>query len=458
MEAAMAHLRLRWRAASAVGVLGLASAALLTLGSAPAGATTVTDETTFRAAWINAAETQIDLAADITLTCGGGGVSVRNSTTAVSLDGHGHTIRQTCANNGVLRQTSTGAVTFANVTITGGTITGAGGGGFLSNGGALTVTNSIITNNTTDSTGGGVVANVVTVTGSTISNNSAAGGGGIIATGALTITNSTVSGNTATAGGGGGVNNGAALTVTNSTFANNASTSSGGGINDNGNALLTVMNSTFVNNSAGTGAGGGAIAGTGAVIVTNSTLSGNSAAGATGHGAGISTSGDLTMVYATVVDNSAAQAANVNLGTTGNLHSFGSVIALARGGGPNCGFLAGTTSNGFNFSDDASCGLAAATDKQNAGDPGLGALADNGGTTPTRLPLSGSLLVDAIPNGSCQADGASGITTDQRGLPRPEVTAGLCDIGAVEVQPTPPPTPPGPTPAAPVQAVVRFTG
>jgi hypothetical protein len=70
------------RLVSAVGVLGLAVAALAALGSGPAGATTVSDETSFRDAWVTAAETQIDLAADITLTCtdgAGNGVSVRNS-------------------------------------------------------------------------------------------------------------------------------------------------------------------------------------------------------------------------------------------------------------------------------------------------------------------------------------------------------------------------------------------
>ena len=79
--------------------------------------------------------------------------------------------------------------------------------------------------------------------------------------------------------------------------------------------------------------------------------------------------------------------------------------------------------------------------------------------TETREPVSGSPLVDAIPTGSCQNDGASGITTDQRFLPRPAGNG--CDIGAVEVQPTPPG--PGPEPGAPeaapvVVGVVRFTG
>jgi hypothetical protein len=124
-------------------------------------------------------------------------------------------------------------------------------------------------------------------------------------------------------------------------------------------------------------------------------------------------------------------------GSAPNVTSFGSVVALPRGGSANCDLNGTTTtSNGYNFSDDASCGFTAATDKQNAGDPGLGPLANNGGPTQTRLPQTGSPLIDAIPIGSCQADRASGITTDQRGVSRPQGPG--CDIGAVEVQQTVP--------------------
>ena len=87
-------------------------------------------------------------------------------------------------------------------------------------------------------------------------------------------------------------------------------------------------------------------------------------------------------------------------------------------------------------------------------DPKLAALANNGGPTPTRLPLAGSPLIDAIPLASCQADGATGITTDQRSLPRPSGPG--CDIGAVEVQPTD--LIATPVPAAAVAIAPTFTG
>jgi hypothetical protein len=49
-------------------------------------------------------------------------------------------------------------------------------------------------------------------------------------------------------------------------------------------------------------------------------------------------------------------------------------------------------------------------------------------------PLHGgatSPVIDAIPAAACQTGIAAGITTDQRGVDRPQLVG--CDIGAVEV-------------------------
>lgn len=216
----------------------------------------------------------------------------------------------------------------------------------------------------------------------------------------------------------------------------------GGGIGAGGNVTLT--RSTVSGNVADGGSGGG-IGSPSAVAAINSTISGNTAEL---DGGGIGASEDVTLVYATVVGNSSADGANV--GSEAGLVAFGSVVASAQGGAANCSIPGLTTSNGFNFSDDASCGFTGTGDHQNAGDPGLGALASNGGPTQTRLPQTGSPLMDAIPVASCQGDGASGITSDQRGVARPQGPG--CDIGAVEVEVA------GPAPAAAVQTVVRFTG
>ncbi len=272
---------------------------------------------------------------------------------------------------------------------------------------------------------------LTSVVSSTFDGNTAAEGGGAIdANNPVEVTSSTISGNTAARGDGGAVNGGFGgdVTITNSTLSDNTATgepaSQGGAIHQS----------------------------SGNVTVTNSTISGNRAIGETSQGGGIREfSGNVTLVYATVVQNSASEGDNIRE-ASGVLTAFGSVVAL---GSTNC--TGGTTtSNGFNFSDDSSCGFTAATDMQSAGDPALGALADNGGPTRTRLPQPGSPLIDAIATASCQADGAAGITTDQRGITRPQGSG--CDIGAVEVEvpgPTPPEPTPGPIPAGSTSAAPR---
>ena len=74
---------------------------------------------------------------------------------------------------------------------------------------------------------------------------------------------------------------------------------------------------------------------------------------------------------------------------------------------------------------DTSCRLDAPTDR--VAHPWVSTLGDHGGPTPTKVPRSGSPLIDAIPATEPACAG-----TDQRGIARPE--RGSCDIGAVEVR------------------------
>jgi len=266
--------------------------------------------------------------------------------------------------------------------------------------------------------------------------NAATAGGGVSAGGDLTLNNATVQGNTS-AGRGGGVSAVGNVTLTNSLISANTAGSDGGGICAFGTVTLT--SSTITNNTANNGGDGGGVCAFGAMTATNSTVTTNTA---TGTGGGLDTNESLTVVYSTVVQNTAPTGANVGFLT---LASFGSVLALPSSA-PNCESTG--TSNGFNFSDDASCGFSASETHPGVS-PNLGALASNGGPTPTRLPQSGSPLIDLIPASSCRADGAATVTTDQRGFARPDIAGGPCDIGAFEVQTAVP---------APVIITPRFTG
>ena len=428
----------RGRVAAGLAGLVVVAGSLVAIGVAPAGATTVTDEASFRAAWTNPAETEIDLANDITFTTPSCtlGTALRSSTTALTVNGNGHTLTL-CTNTGtgVLEQNSTGALTFQNITVTGGTATSVGGGAIFTNG-AVTVTNSTFTNNTTAPGGvGGAIAAVVavTVTNSTFTNNTSGGGGAIAAGGAVTVTNSTFTNNTG--GAGGAISDGTAmLLVTNSTFTNNTATAGGGAIG--GEGAVTVTNSTFTNNNA-PGDDGGAIQGFGAVTVTNSTFTNNTA----GNGGAIAGVEDrVTVAYSTLTGNVAPTGSALvgRLGTSITL--FGSVFVKPGGTGPLCAGVS-SSSLGYNYANETanSCHLTTTGDSSlDANDPLLGALANNGGPTQTRLPQDGpSPLIDAIPNAHC-GDGNSlagfTITTDQRGLPRPDAASPNCDIGAVEVQ------------------------
>jgi hypothetical protein len=242
----------------------------------------------------------------------------------------------------------------------------------------------------------------VVITGGTLDGDD---GGGVYSDGDLAVLESTIIGNTAggVGGSGGGIFAVAdEVEIIRSTIANNSATEVGGGVNAVGEGVtLTVVNSTVTGNQANEAGG-----------LASQALS----------------EPGVVLVYSTVVANQAL--AGANIGGRG-LESFGSVIALGTGGGEDC-FVPFISSNGYNFVGDDSCEFDQPTDILNGGDPLVGLLGPNGGPTPTMLPLTGSPLIDGIPIPNCFDDSASLVTTDQRGVTRPQING--CDIGSVEVE------------------------
>ncbi len=282
----------------------------------------------------------------------------------------------------------------------------------------------------------------------------------------LVVNDLTLTGGHASSGAGIYSGEGGLVTVVRSTIEDNVATEDGGGISASD---TVVMDSTIADNQAGEGGGGGFSTGT--LQAVNSTITGNSDGVDVGGGASVYSS--ISLLYTTVTDNTGTQGANLQLNSdAGVLTSYASVVADPHGSA-NC-HQASTTSEGYNYSDDASCGFTdtAQGDRQSAGSPMLGTLADNGGPTETLLPATGSPLIDAIPTNACPPpDVASAVTArlvntawqaDQRGVTRPQ--QGGCDIGSVEVEPAAPTTTTTAAtsstaaPATPVTVAPTFTG
>jgi CSLREA domain-containing protein len=303
---------------------------------------------------------------------------------------------------------------------------------------------------------------VVSISGITITNGETPegfDGGGIYNAGTLTVTDSTISGNSATVsvgvlGGddGGGIYNAGTLTVTGSTITNNtAGTDSGGFINGDGGGIdnhgtFTVTDSTITNNTAGD-AGGGIFCNTNlpgvTTTITNSTISGNTA-GPFGGGGVFNFEGYTLIEFSTITNNTAstALARGSGVASLGDENSLTTEVVssiIFANTNTDVDFVSGQTnsfvSSGYNLIGDGN----AIWDFNQTGDqidhfgvtnPGLGALADNGGPTQTHALLSGSPAIDAVPQGTnkCGTD----ITQDQRGVSRPQ--GSNCDIGSFELE------------------------
>ena len=284
--------------------------------------------------------------------------------------------------------------------------------------------------------GGGVqrVINIstgnVTLSGLTVRNGAATPeyggiGGGIYNAGNLFISASMITGNVASAvcppsscmGGGGGIYNSGKLTISMSTVAANTaepgcvynqhavcvSTADGGGILNRGTIILS--NNTITANTAQHVANGaafhnvGGIANIGKATISNSTISGNTPNGIA------SNVGFSVTIQNTIVSNN---------------------------GGANCSSV--MVSNGYNLSSDGTCNLSGPGDLNNH-DPLLGPLQNNGGPTETMALLPGSTAIDAGNPSGCTDGNGHLLTTDQRGMPRPDKEDSVgCDMGAYESQ------------------------
>jgi hypothetical protein len=345
---------------------------------------------------------------------------------AMVIEGNGATIQQTVSGQRVLDTTF--ELTIRNVTVTGGRLTGGSdGGGLETDFDPLTVEGVTFRDNATDGEGGALeVDGPTTIRNSTFVDNRAAEAGAIDADDDVTLIASTVARNCALSDGS-AAEISDAFVVVNSTITENVG--GGGGALDMDDAELTLVYSDVVRNTLDDD-----------VDCPLPIVNGDNVDGAA--------EGELPEEDESAEDaadegveaQAAGEASNIEI--SGPVLAFGTVVAepLLGAGEPgpaiNCeGEPTETTSSGYNFSDDATCGFLAATDRQSAGSPLLGPLADNGGPTQTLLPLALSPLENAIPLASCgDGNGLAGfpVTTDQRGVGRPQGAG--CEIGSVEIE------------------------
>jgi hypothetical protein len=288
-------------------------------------------------------------------------------------------------------------------------------------GGALALVNSVVSDNER----GGIVnhSGSVTLTDTTVSGNTAQGI--LNQSGSVTLVNTTVSGN-----GGGGIYNHGTLTLTRSSVLGNTAVKGGGIFSEFGS--VTLVNSTVSGNTAVNG--GGISCESGILTATNSTVSGN--LGNADGGAFWGRTLTLRLFGSTVASNIAGERgsagyveSDISVEFSGNVIDGECSTANANVQGVSYGHNIESPGN--------TCGFADPTDEVNvtADDLNLGPLQDNGGPTMTHSLGAGSVAIDQIPEADCvDADGAP-LTTDQRGVARPQGPA--CDVGAFELEVAP---------------------
>ncbi|MCJ7513447.1 MAG: right-handed parallel beta-helix repeat-containing protein, partial [Anaerolineales bacterium] len=267
----------------------------------------------------------------------------------------------------------------------------------------------------------------VVIQGSSFQFNRAHNGAGLMNVGQMVIRNSLIGSNTATDSGAGVRNDGTLEIDSSSILENDALAGPGAGIQNHG--TLVIRNSTISNNRAGP-VGGAIYNGYGptssgaSLTINNSTIFGNLAL------TGGSTEPTTGGIYN--VDASSVQLSNSILAWNGVDDSTHVTYV-------DC--LGTITSRGYNlFSAVDACTLDGdLTGNILTADPGLGPREEDPAHTASFPLLPGSPALEA---GSPLAPGSSDAAcdpVDQRGILRPQVAR--CDIGAREMEGTPPPSP-----------------
>ncbi len=238
----------------------------------------------------------------------------------------------------------------------------------------------------------------------------------------------------------------------------------GSGLNatvNSGSMTLNILNSTISNNqpflSGSYHYGGGmyitndtttpAVAGYATVNVTNSTISGNNASP---RGGGIwmgrPDPGAVTvnLFYSTVANNRVFTHISSGEGGAGIFVDGGTLNLKSSMVADNSGQMGSMlydeegneiwgTANSQDYNHieklDAWVTFTGVTTHNTIGDPLLGPLQNNGGTTWTHLPGAGSPVENAIPPGINEC--GTSVTTDQRSVTRPQNTG--CEKGSVEM-------------------------
>ena len=314
------------------------------------------------------------------------------------------------------------------------------GGGMEITDGDVTVEDAVLHRNDASLAGGGgggikISQGKLTLRRTTVELGFATYGGGVyIGDAEALIDDSTISGNYQTGKGGGiyASSAGGAIRIVDTTVSGNQALDGGGLMIQDRTGPVEIERSTISGNTGLTGAGGLYVkpSAGGPLNVVNSTISGNTTTTA----GGIRIEGAPATLTSTTISNNTADYRGGGIYGGASLRN----VIVADNAAPQGPDLFGGVSAAFSLIESTgSATITATTPGSNitGQDPGLGPLADNGGSTRTR----------AISRKGAAADAGRsfGLTTDQRGQRRPIELAARSsraagadgsDIGAFEIQ------------------------